>query len=415
MENPNQLGSQIQGSTTPLSLSSGFCDPELLFHCMTVVRNVRMAVHETVIFFFLVSGRGLLTIGNSVLSYCYESFVLDTTVMTVQQIQFLNGKLLMSKIGSPASATGSPVLDTSDQFEDSLHLEMEPEKFVVEDSDAETEEKLTIIRKVRSGDEKVDEEKERYSFARHNSSIEVREQKQVCKRIDRIRGKRSLSSQNKIQSDKIFKDLLEGKAQQSNVTSPSKDIRELSFDDEGSISKLELKLSQEACSVSWNLNGILSSKKDKPQTNSFHTTDFKEKFMEEVSPLSPTSNSKLAQDCGASPRKQTHRRNDKENYQKGIAENGFVATRKYGSTRTANADSLKMSQGILLECSRNNRSVSPAGEKVVDRRKALIETTNYQNSDALEVTGKWRCPQKGKPSLGPPLKQLRLERWIHRV
>lgn len=237
----------------------------------------------------------------------------------------------------------------------------------------------------------------------------------MLQRIDRIGGKRSSSSQNKIQSDKIFKDILEGKAQQSNVTSPSKDIRELSFDDEGSISKLELKLSQEACSVSWNLNRISSSKKDKPQTNSFHTTDFKEKFMEEVSPLSPTSNSKLAQDCGASPRKQTHRRNDKENYQKGIAENGFVATRKHGSTRTANADSLKMSQGILLECSRNDRSVSPAGEKVVDRRKALIETTNYQNSDALEVTGKWRCPQKGKPSLGPPLKQLRLERWIHRV
>ncbi|KAH9721051.1 ATP-dependent caseinolytic protease/crotonase family protein [Citrus sinensis] len=143
----------------------------------------------------------------------------------------------------------SPVLGTSDQFEDSLHLEMEPEKFVVEDSDLETEEKLTIIRKVRSGDEKVDEEKEHYNFTRHNSSIEVREQKQ---RIDRIGGKRSSSSQNKIHSDKTFKDILEGKAQQSNVTSPSKDIRELSFDDEGSISKLELKLSQEACSVSWN-------------------------------------------------------------------------------------------------------------------------------------------------------------------
>ncbi|XP_024045579.1 uncharacterized protein LOC18047100 [Citrus clementina] len=138
----------------------------------------------------------------------------------------------------------SPVLGTSDQFEDSLHLEMEPEKFVVEDSDLETEEKLTIIRKVRSGDEKVDEEKEHYNFTRHNSSIEVREQKQVCKRIDRIGGKRSSSSQNKIHSDKTFKDILEGKAQQSNVTSPSKDIRELSFDDEGSISKLELKLSQ---------------------------------------------------------------------------------------------------------------------------------------------------------------------------
>lgn len=74
----------------------------------------------------------------------------------------------------------------------------------------------------------------------------------VLQRIDRIGGKRSSSSQNKIHSDKTFKDILEGKAQQSNVTSPSKDIRELSFDDEGSISKLELKLSQEACSVSWN-------------------------------------------------------------------------------------------------------------------------------------------------------------------
>ncbi|KAK9198326.1 hypothetical protein WN944_013510 [Citrus x changshan-huyou] len=501
MENPNQLGSQIQGSTTPLPLPSeppdvrnwflsyeyespvlgtidGFKDPVTRDSGCFVSKESTKETENHIITSEILDSSCLPSqvsepadIGNWFSSYAYESFVLDTNddvqdsvsegsecekegslvgerhkgqenMIATREIDVKSDSSLgddkpdekpsikiLDSMGPSTVFTEppdvknwfssyayeSPVLDTSDQFEDSLHLEMEPEKFVVEDSDAETEEKLTIIRKVRSGDEKVDEEKEHYNFTRHNSSIEVREQKQVCKRIDRIGGKRSSSSQNKIQSDKIFKDILEGKAQQSNVTSPSKDIRELSFDDEGSISKLELKLSQEACSVSWNLNRISSSKKDKPQTNSFHTTDFKEKFMEEVSPLSPTSNSNLAQDCGASPRKQTHRRNDKENYQKGIAENGFVATRKHGSTRTANADSLKMSQGILLECSRNNRSVSPAGEKVVDRRKSLIETTNYQNSDALEVTGKWRCPQKGKPGLGPPLKQLRLERWIHRV
>ncbi|KAH9721068.1 ATP-dependent caseinolytic protease/crotonase family protein [Citrus sinensis] len=484
-EYPNQLGSQIQGSTTPLSLPSeppdvrnwflsyeyespvlgttdGFKDPVTRDSGCFVSKESTEETENHLIISEILDSSCLPSqvsepagIGNWFSSYAYESFVLDTNddvqdsvsegsecekggslvgerhngqenmaatreidvksdsslgddepdekssikhscKSQLQRAKFLisNTLMLIQILDSPDPSTvfteppdvknwfssyayESPVLGTSDQFEDSLHLEMEPEKFVVEDSDLETEEKLTIIRKVRSGDEKVDEEKEHYNFTRHNSSIEVREQKQ---RIDRIGGKRSSSSQNKIHSDKTFKDILE-----------------------------------EACSVSWNLNGISSSKKDKPQTNSFHTTDFKEKFMEEVSPLSPTSNSKLAQDCGASPRKQTHRRNDKENYQKGIAENGFVATRKNGSTRTANADSLKMSQGILLECSRNNRSVSPAGEKVVDRRKALIETTNYQNSDALEVTGKWRCPQKGKPSLGPPLKQLRLERWIHRV
>lgn len=75
----------------------------------------------------------------------------------------------------------SPVLDTSDQFEDSLHLEIEPENFVVEDSDGETEEKLIVIRKVRGGDENIDEEKVHYSFTKHNSFIEVHEQKQVCK------------------------------------------------------------------------------------------------------------------------------------------------------------------------------------------------------------------------------------------
>ena len=56
------------------------------------------------------------------------------------------------------------------------------------------------------------------------------------------------------------------------------------------------------------------------------------------------------------------------------------------------------------------------GEKNVgERRKVLSEKTNLQHSDGRERAGKWRCPQKDKSDLGPPLKQLRLERWVHRL
>ncbi|KAL8150908.1 hypothetical protein V2J09_020716 [Rumex salicifolius] len=48
-------------------------------------------------------------------------------------------------------------------------------------------------------------------------------------------------------------------------------------------------------------------------------------------------------------------------------------------------------------------------------RMPLMEITNVCSSGSNEITGKWRCPQKNKSSIGPPLKQLRLEKWIHRV
>ncbi|KAL5750853.1 hypothetical protein ACOSP7_025456 [Xanthoceras sorbifolium] len=38
-----------------------------------------------------------------------------------------------------------------------------------------------------------------------------------------------------------------------------------------------------------------------------------------------------------------------------------------------------------------------------------------KQSDVIGVTEKWRCPQKSKPNRGPPLKQLQLERWIHKI
>ncbi|XP_058222122.1 uncharacterized protein LOC131332082 [Rhododendron vialii] len=118
-----------------------------------------------------------------------------------------------------------------------------------------------------------------------------------------------------------------------------------------------------------------------------------------------------------SPKKSTRRRdsreirkpacgiNNKENQGTTIAENGFVSTRNERRERVNHDSSLK-------NCLRNGVTDSLA----VLRRKPLSETTNnnIQHADYLEITGKWQCPQKRKPNLGPPLKQLRLEQWVHR-
>lgn len=122
--------------------------------------------------------------------------------------------------------------------------------------------------------------------------------------------------------------------------------------------------------------------------------------------------------------------NDKENEGKDVAENGFITTRKNKFTKTNDENCVRPSN-ILLQCSRNKGSNTTAtttttggggtGKDGVVKRKVLAETTNVNveqceaNAKTKEITGKWRCPQKSKPPRGPPLKQLRLERWVHRV
>ena len=104
-----------------------------------------------------------------------------------------------------------------------------------------------------------------------------------------------------------------------------------------------------------------------------------------------------------STRKSALRCEDKEDDGEEIANDGFVSTRK-GRHRRASEENnnLKTRRGII------NEEYSTIG------RKALAERTNFQVSSVTEITGKWKCPQKRKPNLGPPLKQLRLERWVHR-
>ncbi|CAL5187681.1 unnamed protein product [Lathyrus oleraceus] len=95
---------------------------------------------------------------------------------------------------------------------------------------------------------------------------------------------------------------------------------------------------------------------------------------------------------------------------------GFVTTRKKSSTRANGENSWKKPEKTLLQCSTSTGTVPQACEKRnVAKRKALTEATNLQQSNAIEITGKWQCPQKRKPDKGPALKQLRLERWVHKV
>lgn len=126
----------------------------------------------------------------------------------------------------------------------------------------------------------------------------------------------------------------------------------------------------------------------------------------------------IGKNNGKSPKKSTQRRdygeirkpacgiNNKENQGTTIAENGFVSTRNERKERVNHDSSLK-------NCLTNGVTDSLA----VVKRKPLSETTNnnIRRTDYSEITGKWQCPQKRKPNLGPPLKQLRLEQWVHRV
>ncbi|XP_019190710.1 PREDICTED: uncharacterized protein LOC109185182 [Ipomoea nil] len=109
----------------------------------------------------------------------------------------------------------------------------------------------------------------------------------------------------------------------------------------------------------------------------------------------------------------------KENDRNGSADNGFISTRKIRSRKLHDENSLVKPGGVDWSASlRNETKYKPTYDKDTAARRVLLDTTNIQQSqpaDGSQITGKWKCPQKRKPHLGPPLKQLRLEQWIRRV
>ncbi|KAL2548048.1 hypothetical protein Fot_09578 [Forsythia ovata] len=115
-----------------------------------------------------------------------------------------------------------------------------------------------------------------------------------------------------------------------------------------------------------------------------------------------------------STKKLAGRRNEKENIEgTEFAENGFISTRKSRS-REVNRENIERPHRIQPESLRSGVTFSSnRNEDAKTTRKVLCESTNFQQyPNAIESRGKWHCPQKSKPELGPPLKQLRLEQWI---
>ncbi|KAL6008440.1 hypothetical protein ACLOJK_033950 [Asimina triloba] len=112
---------------------------------------------------------------------------------------------------------------------------------------------------------------------------------------------------------------------------------------------------------------------------------------------------------------------------KAIPNDGFRSTKSKKSA-TENSGMINASMAIPVQALvANDRKMSGSvvREEVSARenqgwagRMALLDRTNLHASEMTvtpEIRGRWKCPQKGKPYIGPPLKQLRLECWVRRV
>ncbi|XP_073311822.1 uncharacterized protein [Primulina huaijiensis] len=104
----------------------------------------------------------------------------------------------------------------------------------------------------------------------------------------------------------------------------------------------------------------------------------------------------------------------KENLETALPENGFVCTRNSG--KRTDIESFTKPQRVQFQTLRKGVKHGPNPmENANTRRNVLSETTNFPLTNALEITGKWCCPQRNKPNRGPPLKQVRLEQWVRQV
>ncbi|XP_072963682.1 uncharacterized protein [Typha angustifolia] len=109
----------------------------------------------------------------------------------------------------------------------------------------------------------------------------------------------------------------------------------------------------------------------------------------------------------SSPVKQASPASDGAEPLKDAATNGFISTKR----RERSPQRHQMSQ------EKNHKRLERKVQ--LGLRSPLEDKTNCQFEVADEAPpeclGKWRCPRKNKPYVGPPLKQLRMEQWIHRV
>ncbi|OMO59565.1 hypothetical protein CCACVL1_24755 [Corchorus capsularis] len=277
----------------------------------------------------------------------------------------------------------SPVLDTSDELGDALSKDRESndDKYVVEESKREEQENSNTTRKTSHSYEVVVGKKLCSNELGKCTSFLINDEQENSKDLC---------------SEKILDSRLEVKQVQGSSINTEEGVENSVFNGEEHISRNPGKNDRKSSKASIDKKGGMEkSSETKVQTDKVDLESHHHNWHDQVSPASQS----------------IHGSNNKENEAKDIAENGFITTRKNKFTNTNDENSLIGRQQSLLQCSTNK-----GGEKDgVIKRKVLAESTNVQHNEAMEITGKWRCPQKSKPSRGPPLKQLRLEQWIQRA
>ncbi|CAH9084966.1 unnamed protein product [Cuscuta epithymum] len=115
---------------------------------------------------------------------------------------------------------------------------------------------------------------------------------------------------------------------------------------------------------------------------------------------------------GKSPQMEAGGSINRDEVRNGVAEKGFISTIKARSRRHDVENQSFTLNDPTKDKSINGKPKHTAGRILSDVTKAQ---QNQPPPDASQVTGKWQCPRKSKPPLGPPLKQLRLEQWVRRI
>ncbi|XP_022158458.1 uncharacterized protein LOC111024941 isoform X2 [Momordica charantia] len=153
-----------------------------------------------------------------------------------------------------------------------------------------------------------------------------------------------------------------------------------------------------SASVPLHINGSSNNANTKLSTrkNLVHKTDL----------MLENSQSEVQTQLDGSSRKWIDSSHKKEKTEKRVWENGLVTASKREICGATCKKSVERQENF------NNKETGSAFACL--RRTALSDKTNVEHSNIVEITGKWSCPRKSKPNLGPPLKQLRLERWVRK-
>ncbi|CAH9080429.1 unnamed protein product [Cuscuta europaea] len=115
---------------------------------------------------------------------------------------------------------------------------------------------------------------------------------------------------------------------------------------------------------------------------------------------------------GKSPQMEAGGSINRDGVRNGVAEKGFISTIKVRSRRHDDEN-----QSLTLSDPTKDKSINGKPKHIAGRILSVVTKAqqNQPPSDASQIIGKWQCPRKSKPPLGPRLKQLRLEQWVWRI